>query len=346
MTFNSSTGQLINLSHNHNSHNENRNFRINSVLGLPNLLGLQSNNLPISHSIHNSRLDSQSSLTMSTAAMNPTTVTDFYGQRNQQSMKLPIPPWLTNNEWDKKHYADLICNFKSPSNLSDNLVEANRNNHSLSESSFEDTNEHDQTHSLFKCLKNTTESTGSTVSSMIGNTNNSTPVSSTATQKTNSSFSPSRFLTLDSNQQNQESTGDNHQLSGSLTTTMNTITTSTGASSILNDVHSMKMNYSQSVIAMAAMAAAALATNNFKIHQLNMDSSNLLLSSTSPTSSTGATTSSETSGIRPEVELIDKSLWDKFHCHGTEMVITKSGSEHLVFNIIPSSHASLISSIG
>ncbi|CAH8574440.1 unnamed protein product [Schistosoma curassoni] len=458
MTFNSSTGQLINLSH--NSHNENRNFRINSVLGLPNLLGLQSNNLPISHSIHNSRLDSQSSLTMSTAAMNPTTVTDFYDQRNQQSMKLPIPSWLTNNVWDKKHYADLICNFKSPSNLSDNLVEANRNNHSLSELSFEDTNEHDQTHSLFKCLKNTTESTGSTVSSMIGNTNNSTPVSSTTTQKTNSSFSPSRFLTLDSNQQNQETTGDNHQLSGSLTTTMNTITTSTGLTSILNDVHSMKMNYSQSVIAMAAMAAAALATNNFKMsstsspcnslingmnlgsclnngsnninnsidninnntpdinsimnavasvmgshllynnsnisnnnsnsnhngnnsmssmnshsinnwkadtlqvikdkdtkknssntspspssslptnfkscpnslllqpnfsHQLNMDSSNLLLSSTSPTSSTGATASSETSGIRPEVELIDKSLWDKFHCHGTEMVITKSG---------------------
>ncbi|TPP60701.1 Optomotor blind [Fasciola gigantica] len=28
---------------------------------------------------------------------------------------------------------------------------------------------------------------------------------------------------------------------------------------------------------------------------------------------------------RPKVELIDKYLWDKFHVHGTEMVITKSG---------------------
>ncbi|XP_018655293.1 putative t-box protein [Schistosoma mansoni] len=327
MTFNSSTGQLINLSHNHNSHNENRNFRINSVLGLPNLLGLQSNNLPISHPIHNSRLDSQSTLAMSTAAMNPTTVTDFHDQRNQQAMKLPIPSWLTNNLWDKKHYADLISNFKSPPNLSDNLVELNRNNHSLSESSFEDTNEYDQTHSLFKCPKNTTELTGSTVSSTIGNTNNPTVVSSTATHKTNSPFSPNRFLTLDSNQQNQETTGDNHQLSGTLNATVNTITTSPGSTSILNDVHNMKMNYSQSVIAMAAMAAAALATNNFKI----MDSSNLLLSSTSPSSSTGATTSSETGGIRPEVELIDKSLWDKFHCHGTEMVITKSGRDDPIY---------------
>ncbi|CAH8589823.1 unnamed protein product [Schistosoma rodhaini] len=460
MTFNSSTGQLINLSHNHNSHNENRNFRINSVLGLPNLLGLQSNNLPISHPIHNSRLDSQSTLAMSTAALNPTTVTDFHDQRNQQAMKLPIPSWLTNNLWDKKHYADLISNFKSPPNLSDNLVELNRNNHSLSESSFEDTNEYDQTHSLFKCPKNTTELTGSIVSSTIGNTNNPTVMSSTATHKINSPFSPNHFLTLDSNKQNQETTGNNHPLSGTLNATMNTITTSPGSTSILNDVHNMKMNYSQSVIAMAAMAAAALATNNFKMstsspcnplingmnlgscinnsskntnnstgnmnnntpdinsimnavasvmgsqllfnnsntttnnsnntnhnsnnsmnsmnnysinnwktdnlqmtkdkdtkkssnstspssstslptdfkscpnslllppnfnHQLSMDSSNLLLSSTSPSSSTGATTSSETGGIQPEVELIDKSLWDKFHCHGTEMVITKSG---------------------
>ncbi|VEL13683.1 unnamed protein product [Protopolystoma xenopodis] len=30
----------------------------------------------------------------------------------------------------------------------------------------------------------------------------------------------------------------------------------------------------------------------------------------------------------PCVELVDKSLWDKFHTHGTEMVITKSGRKN------------------
>ncbi|KAK4470362.1 hypothetical protein MN116_005924 [Schistosoma mekongi] len=470
MAFNSSTEQLINVSHNnHNAHNENRNFRINSVLGLPNILGLQSNNLPLSHSLHNSRHDSQSNLTVSTEAMNATAATHCYNQRNQQSMKLPMPPWLTNTLWDKKHYTDLLSNLRSPVNLNDNLIEVNRNNHNLCESSFEiATTECNQLRPLSKC-----PSTETSVSSSIDIINNSSLIVSsfgTTIQRPHLTFPSNRFLTLSSNNKQNNDVLDNNMLNASLATVTTSAATST-ATSMLNDVHNnndnnMKMNYSQSVIAMAAMAAAALATNNFKLpttvascnpllsemnldsciinnnnsngningnanvnsntpdissimnvvaaaasvmgshllfnnnntnnnlnknhnssnnrnninnhsvnnwksdtshiikdketcrninntssssstlltglkscptslllqpnfeSQLDIDSSSLFLSSSSSSPSAGTTVggaSLETTGIRPEVELIDKPLWDKFHCHGTEMVITKSG---------------------
>ncbi|KAH8870851.1 T-box transcription factor TBX3 [Schistosoma japonicum] len=474
MAFNSSTEQLINVSHNnHNAHNENRNFRINSVLGLPNILSLQSNNLPLSHSLHNSFHDLQSNLTMSTEAMNATTATHFYNQRNQQSMKLPMPPWLTNTLWDKKNYTDLISNLRSPLNLNDNLLEVNRNNHNLCESSLEAATECNQLRSHSKC-----PSTESSVSSSVNIINNSSLIVSsfgTTAQTPHLTFPSNRFLTMSSNNKQNNDILDDNLLKASLATAMNTIATTSAntstATSVLNDIHNnndnnIKMNYSQSMIAMAAMAAAALATNNFKLpatvtscnplinetnldsciinnnnsngningianvnsntpdissimnvvaaaasvmgshllfnnnnadnninknhnnsnnrnstnnhlvnnwktdtshnikdketckninntssssstllsglkscptslllqpnfeSQLDIDSSSLFLSSSSSSPSAGTTVGaalSETTGIRPEVELIDKQLWDKFHCHGTEMVITKSG---------------------
>ncbi|CAH8589559.1 unnamed protein product [Heterobilharzia americana] len=465
MTFNPSTEQLINLSHHHNSHNENHNFRINSVLGLPNLLGLQSNNSPISHpNHHNSYTDSQSNL----SAMN-TATENLYGQRSHQSMKFPLPPWLTTPVWERKHCPDMVSDFGSLPNGIDNLVGVNKNQYSMSALSSDITFKSDHIRSAYKSPSNTSALTESTIASVVSVPNNTTLVSSTTigetTPRSNSLLSSDRFLTSHLKKQNNESVSDDHltstclshsfhDISSAITTTANsnitftntstapsvtstpTPTTTITTSPSMSDFQSMKMNYSRSAMAMAAMAAAALATTNFKIpsatssynqtpSELNIGNANSIIDNNSsnnipdisslvsaiaaaasamgshilfnhnndnnhhnisPTTNTTITNDSkivndwkadssqvlneqgmyesrntstsslltdsrpcpsslmlqtnfdaqlgvgssnlsspESSGIRPEVELVDKPLWDKFHCHGTEMVITKSG---------------------
>nr|CAH8857544.1 unnamed protein product [Trichobilharzia regenti] len=314
MTFNSSTEQLINLSHNnHNSnnnnnnnnnlnssHNENRNFRVNSMLsGLPNLMGLQANT--------SSSLDSQSSLSIS-AAMNAAAAAAaaaaLYGQqRNQQSMKFPLlPTWLSSNPlWDRKHCLDLSSNNFGlfPNGATDNLSEVMMNkcnDDSLSDLSLLGDNYklESSVRPVYKSPTRTNVTNGPIVVT--------SPVHQVELNNSTQSSLSNRFSTSDLNKQQSDEIGRDGQLiktrldhslqnNTSSVNNNNSSNTSTftppstpppplsGTSSTISpimcdDVQGMKMNYSQSAMAMAAMAAAAIATNNFKMSSTSTSSMN------------------------------------------------------------------------